>query len=322
MQSFARPQPWRSRSHVRSGRIEALPLGKLHPDQAIMNTTGSRLGLNTIKQKALAGTRAFRESTRFYAAQGVPVAYWWRAKRNFGDEMNPLLIRYITGRMPVHAHDIIGGYSGDTIVAIGSVLQHVSVGRPVVWGAGFIREGSAFRCTPKAIAAVRGPLTRSAVLSLGLPCPAVYGDPALLLPRYFKPTITGEFAIGIVPHLADKTAPELLRLAASPGVHIIDVQRHPEEVVREICRCSVIVSSSLHGVIVALSYGIPVVWVEFTRNVAGHGFKFRDFFESIRAPIDVPIVINGFTTVVELVDSARAWEIDLDLDALAAAFPF
>ncbi|WP_370584428.1 polysaccharide pyruvyl transferase family protein [Ornithinimicrobium cryptoxanthini] len=44
------------------------------------------------------------------------------------------------------------------------------------------------------------------------------------------------------------------------GVTFNDVTRRPEAVIAQISRCEEIMSTSLHGVVIAASYGIPAAW--------------------------------------------------------------
>jgi pyruvyltransferase len=268
------------------------------------------------------GGRQLYSRLRVSVGSPPPVAYWWRARPNFGDSMNPVLIQRITGRRPVHGHDLGAGYEGPVYSVIGSVLHHAIASRVVVWGSGFISESSTFARRPHEVRAVRGPLTRELVLGQGVPCPPVYGDPALLFSRYYRPPTEKTAQLGVVPHFVDKASAAVQRLAGMPGVRIIDPQRDADAVVADICQCEVIASTSLHGLIMAVAYGIPCVWVETSQSVLGNGFKFRDFFLSIGAPAPDPLQLTESTPAAQLVDSARRFPIDLDLDRLLVSCPF
>ena len=50
-----------------------------------------------------------------------------------------------------------------------------------------------------------------------------------------------------------------------------------KEVIDEILKCNKIVSSSLHGIVLAEAYGIPAKWEKYSDDVLGNGFKFRDY---------------------------------------------
>jgi pyruvyltransferase len=275
-----------------------------------------------VSAHALRAGRRVRSRAALALERDPIVAYWWRKRPNFGDALNPVLIERLTGKRPLHSEDLGAGYPGPVVAAIGSVLQYVAARNLVVWGAGFIRDGGIFRQAPGEIRAVRGPLTREVVLRQGIACPPVYGDPALLYPRFFAPALERTARLGVVPHYWDKGDPALARFAAGPGVRIIDVQRDANAVVAEILACQAIAASSLHAIVIALAYGIPAVWVEFSDRVEGAGFKFRDFFASIHAPVRDPLRIDTRISADTLVDRAVAHPIDLDVDRLLASCPF
>jgi pyruvyltransferase len=169
---------------------------------------------------------------------------------------------------------------------------------------------------------VRGPLTRETVLRQGIACPPVYGDPALLYPRFYRPPRAERHALGLVPHRHDVGHPLVRRLAERPGVLLIDPRAKPHDVLDRICQCAAIASSSLHGLVMAAAYGIPSLWIEVSDRVEGGGFKFRDFYGSVGSPIVEPFRPRAHTTAAELAERAAPLPIDLDLDALLDACPF
>ena len=60
----------------------------------------------------------------------------------------------------------------------------------------------------------------------------------------------------------------------------IDIQAGVEKVVEEVVKCRRIISSSLHGIILADALGIENKWV-YSDFVLGGGFKFRDYAASL-----------------------------------------
>lgn len=90
-----------------------------------------------------------------------------------------------------------------------------------------------------------------------------------------------------------------------PGVVFINPQDDVDFVVGQISACERILSSSLHGLIVAHSFNIPWVRLRFSDHELGGGdFKFRDFYESIGcfSPNEITASINslsnGFSSLI------------------------
>ena len=129
---------------------------------------------------------------------------------------------------------------------------------------------------------VRGPLTRSCFLAQGYGCPELYGDPGLLLPLVYHPAVTGkQYSLGLIPHYVDyQKCKNMYR--QHPDIKIVNVCQPVEKVVNEIRQCKATFSSSLHGLVVSHAYGIPSVWVEMSDLVTGKGYKFRDYYGSLK----------------------------------------
>ena len=51
--------------------------------------------------------------------------------------------------------------------------------------------------------------------------------------------------------------------------------------VDELCACEYVISSSLHGLILAETYHIPTLWATFSDNINGGTFKYMDYYKSI-----------------------------------------
>lgn len=207
----------------------------------------------------------------------MTVSAYWAVSNNFGDLIGPYLIEKMTGHAPIYAeakadyrHYVFGG----------SILNHVSASA-VVWGAGLGTITDGVNVNAK-LCAVRGPISRARALSLGADCPAIYGDPGLALPKFYTPKPKEKHAVGIVPHYVDQFRAH----DRYKGCKIIDVFKPIEEVIDDISSCSLIYSSSLHGIIVAHAYGIPAMWIQISDSICGDKTKYRDYYASVG--MDVP----------------------------------
>lgn len=244
------------------------------------------------------------------------VPLFWYNSPNWGDALNPWLVERLSGRKPV----LVERTFANRFFAIGSILGAANR-HSEIWGSGFIREGELLREAPRKIHAVRGPLTRIALLEMGIPCPEIYGDPALLLPRFYNPQVTKKHDVGVIPHYKEKDHPWVLSLR-SQGVLVIDVEGGIEEFVLQVKSCRAIISSSLHGLICADAYGVPNVWIKISDRLIGGDFKFRDYRLSITAPDPVPVSITKEHTLDTLCAKAVRYEVGVDLDRLLNACPF
>ena len=87
---------------------------------------------------------------------------------------------------------------------IGSIIESLANKESIIWGSGAMYGGEKVLYEkPKKVLAVRGPLTRKYLLSQGVDCPEVYGDPALLLPKIYNPLIEKKYKLGVIPHNID-----------------------------------------------------------------------------------------------------------------------
>lgn len=237
---------------------------------------------------------------------------WGRVEHNnWGDDINMFFLKHISGDciLPISAFafpaaDIkFYGLKGFPVIsAIGSVLHLIDTPNTIVWGAGLLNEKMLPPVVPKKILAVRGPLTRQVLISNGFDCPEVYGDPALLLPFYYKPKhVRKKFKLGIIPHYVDYQKEELKKFEDDEDVLLIKMSgyRRWTDVIDQVNNCEFIASSSLHGLIVAESYNVPNLWVEIREPLVGdvsRRFKYHDFFQSLGLDRDEPFIVDSNTT--------------------------
>lgn len=194
----------------------------------------------------------------------MPTAYWWIGHPNFGDLLTPLLLARFADTLVRWAP-----VEDAQLVCVGSVLDVLPAGwSGIVAGSGKLHEHREIDLSKAKVLALRGPLTAK-----GVPGDFVIGDPALLADEMV--TVDKQYDLGIVPHWSDaelENRQEFKRY----NPHIIRPSGDPLEVIREIGRCRKIVSSSLHGIIVADAFGIPRRTEMAKLFSDGGSFKFRD----------------------------------------------
>lgn len=276
-------------------------------------------GYNPARQQLIYLNKLRLEIKEWEPAPGAIYCYWFNSVSNWGDALNKVLIEKLSGKRVLWSAP--GDYRvREKYIVIGSILKCADA-NTVVWGSGATSEQMSLTMPPKRICAVRGPKTRQLVVAAGQECPDVYGDPALLLPRFYDKPVEQTHDIGIIAHYVDQQHP-WLRYAEEQGASIINILGNIHRVVDEVRACKLIASSSLHGMILADAYGIPSAWLEFSKNVAGGGFKFRDYFASVgRSEID-PLKIDSATRLSDVYASFTHYTIDIDLDRLYHACPF
>lgn len=248
--------------------------------------------------------------------------YWWRYqhpdKLNFGDEITPYIIKKIFGYRSVWAAP------GECdLVGVGSVIEHlqeVPTDKHIkIWGSGFIKSGGKNTHKNLEFLAVRGKLSRARVDSGNV----ALGDPGLLMPLAFKPKTGKKYRLGIVPHYADQNATVVQKMREKKGVKIIDVLGPIEKVIEDIASCELILSSSLHGLIVSDAYGVPNYWMPLSDNLTGGDYKFKDYY-SIFNETPGPLALKNLEKldVDKLINEYKPKDVGAIQKNLLEAFPF
>lgn len=207
----------------------------------------------------------------------------WHRSINFGDQLNPYLVKKIWGLDSIKINE---GEFQNHLMMIGSILNEAN-SNSLVFGSGFVSPDSFFIGDPK-ILSVRGELTREVLRKRGYPESEIkIGDPAILIPDFYIPNVSDKkFKLGVIPHIIDYDL-AVNFFSNLKDCTIIDLRlpgedenKEVEKIIDQMCNCDHIISSSLHGLIIAHSYGIPAAWCEFSNRVIGDGFKFKDYFSA------------------------------------------
>ncbi|GAA4062196.1 polysaccharide pyruvyl transferase family protein [Agromyces indicus] len=194
------------------------------------------------------------------------------------------------------------------LLTVGSVLHF---GRPEahVWGTGRNGKVESEPVPGMYIHALRGPLTARYLSSRYTTLPDTYGDPGLLVPYLFPEFTRPESPsrkIGVLANLNDKREP-------GDTFSVIEPTAPVDQVVRAILDCEYLVTSSLHGLIIAESFGVPV---RHMRSDHEPRFKYEDYFEGTgrRMP---PSAHNP----MHALDLGPQDPVTFDPEPLLAAFP-
>jgi len=198
--------------------------------------------------------------------------YYWDETENLGDYLSYVICDHMISGKVSKARQTDG-----VLYAIGSILGFIRQDA-TVWGSGILSDDWAYRLYIKHsaldIRAVRGPNTAKVLRSFGVDCPTVYGDPAILMPHVYQPACAEKkYACTFIPHLSDHT-----EIPPDSGIHRIDIRtRDYQRVIDEIAGSEKVISSSLHGVILAETYGVPAILLLHDYQNA---FKYEDWYLS------------------------------------------
>ncbi len=215
---------------------------------------------------------------------------------NLGDALSPVMVSFLSG-LPVNH---VAAKSNQTRLAAVGTIGHMFAGGDIsFWGTGtsphLNPNGSAEekvpytrpRDTTITVYATRGPFSRN-LLGPDTPGAPVYGDPLWLLPRFHTAPVEKRYELGVIIHLselADRSyeaipKPDHLRYrlpaADASSVKLINTVTEPtiealRERLDEILACKRIISTSLHGMVFAESYGIPCLYFSPRSSKAGLG---------------------------------------------------
>lgn len=249
---------------------------------------------------------------------------------NFGDELGPaVILKHLQNHMGCNVDNLpILNIAKKKrlpneicLFSLGSIFHMIQKGDHV-WGTGINPTWTSLKEdeTKKNITfyAVRGPKTEALVKKhFKLEREIGKGDPGFLVPfvypEYRIPekidlaTATSEIntdqllsqsRLCFIPHFHDMNYKELKQL---PSKNVISVVNSWRNVVDNMKNCSFVVSSSLHGLVVADAMGIPSRWFQFPDSKTSRTeglFKYRDYYATINRFNMTPL--RNFTEIFRL----------------------
>ncbi|HEY9660974.1 MAG TPA: polysaccharide pyruvyl transferase family protein [Allocoleopsis sp.] len=204
---------------------------------------------------------------------------------NLGDALSPVIVSALSGRSIKHQHF---DANSARFACVGTIGQDLKGGTIHLWGTGIdakkkaINQGrSSYQCpdnTTFHVHALRGPFSAQVFSSQGVDVPPVYGDPVWFLSSLMAPAAQKQYELGVIVHLTELASlkdasllkEHLLRYQIptelKSSIRIITTLVPPtfdaiEQKVKEITSCKRIVSTSLHGLVIAETYGIPCLYL-------------------------------------------------------------
>lgn len=253
---------------------------------------------------------------------------WEFVHHNWGDDINILFLQSISD-FKVHVLNNSHLYRfilPPNYSCIGSVIGYFTNKKTVIWGSGLVSADMEILHKPNKICSVRGPLTRKVLLDRGISCPPIYGDPALLISRFYTPNIKKKYKLGIIPHVIDVDNTYLKMFKDKhPDVLIISMSDYTDwrDIPDQICSCEKIISSSLHGLIISDSYSVPNLWVKFSDKIIGGNFKYLDYFCSVNRAETEPVYIDSLERLENIsLDNRFTLAQNIDYLSILEACPF
>jgi hypothetical protein len=267
--------------------------------------------------------------------------YWFKKKGkygNFGDELGPYIIRNLSGKtiyrilIPRSSIKLVLSYikglisknyfvkdvnkiftgfflNGKYIISIGSIIGWGS-GPRIVWGSGILSITE--KIDDGKFLAVRGKYTQRRLLNLGYKSPEILGDPALLLPIVYEPSKEVRYKIGIVPHHSHYKDIIYNINNIDKNFKVINLIGEIENIIEEITSCEYIISTSLHGLIVAQAYRIPSLWYKYPKiELRGDNVKFYDYFSSVGIPEYQPYLLKEIN-LLDIIEVQKNFENNVD----------
>lgn len=222
---------------------------------------------------------------------------------NMGDLLNELIIENLFGYKVIQAE---GRFDIDT-TGIGSGLNGLfpnkshaealpkrmiysvydRLAQPMqIWSTGFISYPTEVEIPLRNninISCVRGELTKKRLADITKKnLDNVHtADGGLLASELLKGKVVKKYSIGIIPHYKEVNEGFFKQLAEKyKNSLLINLADDPLKVIEQMASCECIISTSLHGLIVADSFGIPNKRLVYTDNLKGDGYKFNDYYSA------------------------------------------
>ncbi|MEL6828111.1 MAG: polysaccharide pyruvyl transferase family protein [Pseudomonadota bacterium] len=201
---------------------------------------------------------------------------------NFGDDLNALLWPQIAPELFKSDQDGIGFLGIGTIVG----KQLPNLRKLIVFSSGAGYNPASFAGHDVEVVCVRGPYTAK---RLGLAETLAVTDGAILSPLIFEAAPKNGKTL-VIPHWETIRGCEQIwqKVCDRAGMALCSPIQDAETVIREISAAELVLTESLHGAILADTYGVP--WIAWASTGNFSEFKWMDWMSSMRLDYRVSAV--------------------------------
>lgn len=206
----------------------------------------------------------------------VNIDYWDEAK-NLGDALSPIIVNYMLELKGISTEKTVSGCKH--LYAVGSVLT-AGIQDATVWGSGILNAKLTYRLKGRKldIRAVRGPITRAILLDYGFLVPTIYGDPAILMPEvYYPQNVNKNGRSCLVVHKDYDLSTNDITQINKNKIDKLDIRTDDyKSFIDQLISYDKVISSSLHGIIIAESYGVKAILLKPQIDIV----KYYDYYYS------------------------------------------
>lgn len=206
---------------------------------------------------------------------------YWTEKENVGDYLSSVIYQWMLERKQLKKDS--PAKKTCHLLGVGSIIATKPFDA-VIWGSGIhtvVTQHLLFKWKKYVkydVRAVRGPITHNILKSCGYACEnVVYGDPAVLMPLIYMPkSQEKKYDISVIQHLSVKEKNVLCDKCHSIEIQTTDYKH----VIDEIVASKMVISSSLHGIILSEAYGVPAIFMNENGKMYSEIIKYFDWYYS------------------------------------------
>jgi len=239
---------------------------------------------NVFKDKMILNIINFRTRRNRVNLHWAPVCekkfgtFVWKKNtdyQNLGDMLAVPIYDYMLSKNNLDRNQKVG--KTKHLYTIGSLIM-IAYQDATIWGSGILMEepeGLIWKRSKTRkldIRCVRGPRTKKRLEENGYDVSGcLMGDPGVLMPLIYKPEERKKKDYVVIRHMSDD--------ACSSSLNEVNIITNDwKETINQIYNSKLVISSSLHGLIIAEAYGIPAIMLDKTEF--GDHFKYEDYYMS------------------------------------------